>query len=149
MNEEKQWKDMEVGFVRKSDGKILNFKLIDVFKNFCNADYVNNVVRINGEVLIADSFGPPYYEVALSVQKNSINGGNGSYQINGNIYDTNQRFVVAKDSNIQSLLIPAQNSVVKGVRDENMNEILPVNNVITVGMEKDHVVTIDFSQIPT
>jgi len=149
MNEEKQWKDMEVGFVRKSDGKILNFKLIDVFKNFCNADYVNNVVRINGEVLIADSFGPPYYEVALSVQKNSINGGNGSYQINGNIYDTNQRFVVAKDSNIQSLLIPAQNSQVKGVRDENMNEIVPVNNIITVGMEKDHVVTIDFSQIPT
>jgi len=148
MNEEKQWKDMEVGFVRKSDGKILNFKLIDVFRNFCKADYVNNEVRINGEVLIADSFRPPYYEVALSIQKNSVNGGDGAYQINGNTYETNQRFVVEKDTNVMSTLLPNQNSQIKGVRDENMNEIQPVNNVITVGMEKDHVVTIDFSQIP-
>jgi hypothetical protein len=149
MNEEKEWKDIEIGFVRKSDGKILNFKMIDVFKSFCHADFLNNEVRINGEVLIADSFRKPYYEVALSVQKNSVNGGDGSYQINGNTYQTNQRFVVEKDTTVQSTLVPAQNSVVKGVRDENMNEIQPVNNVIAVGMEKDHVVTIDFAQIPS
>jgi len=149
MNEEKEWKDMEIGFVRKSDGKILNFKLFDVFKSFCHADYVNNEVRINGEVLIADSFRRPYYEVALSVQKNSVNGGDGSYQINGNTYQTSQRFVVEKDSTVQSTLVPAQNSVVKGVRDENMNEIQPVNNVIAIGMDRDHVVSIDFAQIPS
>jgi len=145
MNEtENPWKDFEIGFVRKSDGKIVNVKLYDVFKQFCHADFVNNEIHINGETLIADSFRKPYYEVALSVQKNSINGGNGAYQINGNKYDSDQRFVVEKGSNVQSILMPDQNSLVKGVRDENMNQIQHENNIITLGMDKDHVVTIDF-----
>jgi hypothetical protein len=142
--EETLWKDIEIGFVRKSDGKILNFKLIDVFKRFITADFVNNEIKINGETLIADSFQKPYYEVRLDVQKNSLNGGNGSYQVNGETFSTNKSFVVAKDSQVQSTLIPDQNSLVKSVRDENNIEIPPVNNVVTIGMEKDHVVTIDF-----
>lgn len=142
--EETLWKDIEIGFVRKNDGKILNFKLIDVFKRFITADFVNNEIKINGETLIADSFQKPYYEVRLDVQKNSLNGGNGSYQVNGETFSTNKSFVVAKDSQVQSTLIPDQNSLVKSVRDENNIEIPPVNNVVTIGMEKDHVVTIDF-----
>lgn len=145
---EKEWNDMEIGYVRKSDGKILNFKLIDVFKSFCNTDYINNEIKINGETLIADSFRQPYYEVELSIIKNSINGGNGAYQFNGNVYDTNQRFMVAKDTNVQSTLLPDANSVVKGVTDENMNTIQPINNVITIGMDTAHTVTIDFDKIP-
>lgn len=142
--EETLWKDIEIGFVRKSDGKILNFKLFEVFKRFMTADFVNNEIKINGETLIADSFQKPYYEVRLDVQKNSLNGGNGSYQVNGETFNTNRSFVVAKDSQVQSTLIPDQNSLIKSVRDENNVEIPPVNNVVTIGMEKDHVVTIDF-----
>lgn len=148
MNEEKEWKDIEIGFVRKSDGKILNFKLIDVFKSFCHADYINNEVKINGETLIADSFRPPYYEVALSMQKNSLNGGDGAYQINGDTYNTNQRFVVEKGTNVQSTLLPNQASIVKSVKDETLNELQPVNNVVTIGMDKDHVITVEFAANP-
>jgi hypothetical protein len=144
MNEEKEWKDMEIGFVRKSDGKILNFKLYDVFKNFCHADYVNNEVRINGEVLIADSFRAPYYEVTLNVQKNSLNGGDGAFQVNGEKYNTNQIFTVEKNSRIQSTLIPNQGSVIKAVMDENNNELALVENVVAIQMEKDHIMTIAY-----
>jgi hypothetical protein len=144
----KEWKDTEIGFVRKNDGKILNFKIFDVFRNFCHVDYVNNEIKINGETLIADSFRKPYYEVALSVQKNSINGGDGSYQIDGTTYNSAQRFVVEKDSQVSSTLVPNQVSKVKGVRDEANNEIVPVDNVVTIGMDQDHIVTIDFVHNP-
>jgi hypothetical protein len=145
MNEnENPWKDFEVGFVRKNDGKIVNVKLYDVFKQFCHADFINNEVHINGETLIADSFRKPYYEVKLSIQKNCINSGNGAYQLNGNTYDTDQRFVMEKDSIVQSTLLPDQNSLVKGVRDENQNQVQHENNIVNLRMDNDHVITIDF-----
>ena len=146
MNEnENHWKDFEIGFIRKNDGKILNVKLYDMLKRFTTADFINNEININGETLVADSFRKPYYEVALSVQKNSINNGNGSYQINGNIYNTDQRIVVEKDSNVQITLLPDQNSLVKGVRDENQNQIQHDNNIVNISMDRDHTVIIDFT----
>jgi hypothetical protein len=146
MNEnETDWTKLEIGFVRKNDGKIVNVKMYDMFKDFCHADFINNEVHINGETLIADSFRKPYYEVALSVQKNCIDGGNGSYQINGTTYDANQIFAVEKNSSVQSTLMPDLNSSVKGVRDENQNQVEHENNIVTLRMETDHVIIIDYA----
>jgi hypothetical protein len=141
---ETPWKDLEIGFVRKSDGKIVNVKLYEVAKRFCTADFVNNEIKINGETLIADSFRAPYSEVTLNVQKKSLNGGDGSYQVQGEIFETNKIFTVEKNSVIKSTLLPNQDSLVKAVLNENNMELIPVENVVSIQMEKDHTMIIAY-----
>jgi hypothetical protein len=148
IEELRQMKDIELGFVRKSDGKILNFKLIDIFKSFCHVDYVNNEVRINGETLIADSFRRPYYETTLNVVKNTLDGANGTYQVNKTIYDGNNSFTVERGSQIQITILPDQNSEIESVVDELGNNYRPDNGIVTIEMNTDHTLTITISIIP-
>jgi hypothetical protein len=148
IEELRQMKDIELGFVRKSDGKILNFKLIDIFKSFCHVDYVNNEVHINGETLIADSFRRPYYETTLNVVKNTLNGATGTYQVNNTMYDGNKSFTVERGSQIQITILPDQNSEIESVVDELGNNYRPDNGIVTIEMNTDHTLTITISIIP-
>ena|GEM_PF-6065098 len=140
--------DTELGFVRKRDGKIVNVKLFEIFRNFKNVDFINNEVTINGETLIANSFRNPYYEVNLDVVKNSINGGNGTYLVNGTSYDGNHSFTVEKGSQVQVTIVPVQGSTIASVVDETSHVYEPVGGVVTVDMSANHTLTINFNVIP-
>lgn len=139
------WKDIEIGFVRKCDGEIVNVKLFDVAKRFCTADFINNEIIINGETLIADSFCEPYIETRLAVKINSIEGGDGAYKINNQRYDTDQSFIFPLGTEVQITIIPNEHSSIKIVRDENNRELRVVEFVVTITMETSHVVSIDFA----
>ncbi len=149
MAQETPFSDIELGFVRKRDGKTVNVKLFEIFKNFRTIDFTNNEVVLNGEVCHADSFRNPYYEVQLNVVKNSVNGGNGTYLFNGTGYDNNQTFTVEKGSNVEITIIPAQGSVIESVQDETGHLYEPVNGgVVMVTMSVSHTLTINFNVIP-
>lgn len=148
MAQETPLSDIELGFVRKRDGKIVNVKLFEIFKNFKTIDFTNNEVVLNGETCIASSFRNPYYEVQLNVVKNSVNGGNGTYMYNGTGYENNQTFTVEKDSHVEITIIPAQGSVIESVQDETGHLYEPVNGVVIVTMSVSHTLTINFNVIP-
>ncbi|MBI4946376.1 MAG: hypothetical protein HY840_08245 [Bacteroidetes bacterium] len=148
MAQETPLSDIELGFVRKRDGKTVNVKLFEIFKNFKTIDFINNEVVLNGETYIANSFRNPYYEVQLNVVKNSVNGGNVTYQINGVSYDGNQSLTVEKDSQVTITIIPAQGSVIESVQDETGHLYEPVNGVVMVTMSVTHTLTINFNVIP-
>jgi len=148
MAQETPFSDIELGFVRKRDGKTVNVKLFEIFKNFKTIDFTNNEVVLNGETCIASSFRNPYYEVQLNVVKNSVNGGNGSYMYNGTGYENNQTFTVEKDSHVEITIVPAQGSLIESVQDETGHLYEPVNGVILVIMSVSHTLTINFNVIP-
>ncbi len=143
------FKDIELGFTRKSDGKFVNVKLHDLFKQFKNIDFINNEVKINGETLIADSYRSPYSEVVLNIQKNGLNNGDGSYKINDQLFTESKSLNVEKNSTLQAQLIPNENSQVKSVTDENNNNIQTVENTVVIPTDADHTVTINFDSKPT
>ena len=137
-------RDIEIGFTRKSDGKIVNVKLLEIFKQLKNADFINNEIKINGETLIADSFRTSYSEVILNVQKNNLNNGDGSYRINDQVYTENKTFNVEKNAAIQTVLIPNQDSLIKSVIDENNVNLEPVDNTVILPTDTDHTITINY-----
>lgn len=141
-------KDTEIAFTRKRDGQIVNVKLFEIFKKFKTADFLNNEIVLDGEVLIVDSFRKAYYEVRLSVVKNSINGGNGVYQVNGVTYDSNHSFAVEKETKVYVTIIANQGSIIESVMDEEGNNYDVKENVVTVYMAKDHTLTINFGIQP-
>jgi len=143
---ETPYRDIEIGFVRKSDGKIVNVKLHEIFKQLKNADFINNEVKLNGETLIADSYRSPYSEVKLDVQKNSLNNGDGSYKIKDQVYSENKSFTVEKNSALQTELIPNPDSQVKSVTDENNNVLKPENNIVTLPTDANHTITISYDK---
>ena len=144
---EKPLKDIELGFVRKNDGKIINVKLFEIFRQFKTVDFINNEVVINGETLLANSFQNPYYESRLDVIKNTLNGGNGRYVINGTSYDINQLFNIEKGKAIDITIIPELNSRIESIVDELGNEYSTKEGVISVGMNENHTITILFNII--
>ena len=139
-------RDIEIGFTRKSDGKIVNVKLHEIFKQLKNADFINNEIKINGETLVADSYRPPYVEVALNIEKKSLNNGDGMYSINDQVYNENRIFNVEKNAAVQTVLLPDQNSLIKSVMDENNVIIEPVDNTVILPTDADHTITINFDQ---
>ena len=147
-NEAVPLKDIELGFTRKRDGKIVNVKLMEIFRKFKSIDFLNNEVVLDGEVLVADSFRNPYYEAQMGVIKNSVNGGNGTYMVNGTTYDSTHSFTVEKGSTVNITLIPAQGSVVQSVTDENGNVYDVREGVATINMDGNHTITINFTILP-
>ena len=142
------WKGFEIGVARKRDGKLINITLFDALKSFSNVDFVNNEVKINGETIIADSFRTPYYETKLSIVKETLNGGYGSYRVNDHSYENHQDFSQEKGSEIIVGITPSENSILESVKDETGKAYELENGSIVIDMTADHTLTIVFNTVP-
>ena len=137
-------KDIELGFTRKRDGKVINVKLFEIFKKFKTIDFINNEVVLDGEVCVADSIRNPYYEVQLGIIKNSLNGGNGNYQINGVVYDSNQNFLLEKDKEVKVYITPVPGAEIDSVVDDQGNQYGFSEGYASIFMSQARTVTITF-----
>lgn len=137
-------KNNVISLVRKKDGKRINVTIHDIFKNLPNADFINNEIRINGEIYFADSYGEPYYEVRINVIVKSFNDGHGTFTVNDISYNTNQSFTVQKNSPFQIILFPDASSYLKSVHNESNVELTPINNIVDIPTDANHAITIEF-----
>lgn len=139
-----KFKDIELGFIRKRDGKVVNVKLIEIFRKFRTVDFINNEVVLDGEVFIADSFRERYEEVKLDVVKNALEGSGGTYRYLENSYDGNQQFNVEKDTTALLYVTPDINSRVRSIVDELGNSYPARAESVAILMNDNHTLTITF-----
>jgi hypothetical protein len=125
------YQNLEVGFIRKRDGELIFAKLGDLFRQFKTADFINNEIVLSGEVCQLNSFQKKPDPATLTVNWN-LNGGTGSYSVNGTQYTANHDFTVNKGTAVVITITPDSNSTVDSVIDSNGVGYQLNNGAVTV-----------------
>lgn len=136
-------KTAQVAFMRKRDGQLVNVSVIELLKQFKNADFINDELCINGEICVLSSLQDKYEPLELTVAIAS-NGGDGTFRVEETTYEANHAFTVNKGTAVAITLIPDENSEVESVVDDAAQPYTPVENVVTITVREAMTVTVTF-----
>lgn len=137
---------IKVAFLRKSDRKLINVKLTEIFRQIKTADFTNNEITLKGNVCILNSFQPKYDPKVLSISKAEGTGA-GNYSVEGVVYEQDTEFAVNNGNTVDIAVVPDEGSELESIKDAEGKEYQVVNNALSVKVEAALSLVITFKVV--